>query len=94
MLYSTYTIGGELMHSSKGNDWKKHKYMDKIKTATGKIRYIYKTSSPSKIYRGIKRTIKYTKDFKKNAKSLLDKKLPTADPEERKKFLYKNGYKV
>jgi SOS response regulatory protein OraA/RecX len=33
-------------------------------------------------------------DFKKNAKSLLDKKLPEADPEEKKKFLYKNGYKV
>ena len=33
-------------------------------------------------------------DFRKNAKTLLDKKLPTADPEERKKFLYKNGYKV
>ena len=33
-------------------------------------------------------------DFRKNAKALLDKKLPTADPEERKKFLYKNGYKV
>ena len=33
-------------------------------------------------------------DFRKNAKILLDKKLPTADPEEKKKFLYKNGYKV
>ena len=33
-------------------------------------------------------------DFRKNAKALLDKKLPTADPEEKKKFLYKNGYKV
>lgn len=33
-------------------------------------------------------------DFKKNAKSLLDKKLPEAEPEEKKKFLYKNGYKV
>ena len=33
-------------------------------------------------------------DFRKNAMTLLDKKLPTADPEERKKFLYKNGYKV
>jgi SOS response regulatory protein OraA/RecX len=33
-------------------------------------------------------------DFKKNAKCLLDKKLPEADPEEKKKFLYKNGYKV
>lgn len=33
-------------------------------------------------------------DFRKNAKALLDKKLPVADPEEKKKFLYKNGYKV
>ena len=33
-------------------------------------------------------------DFRRNAKCLLDKKLPTADPEERKKFLYKNGYNV
>ena len=33
-------------------------------------------------------------DFRRNAKILLDKKLPTADPEEKKKFLYKNGYKV
>ena len=33
-------------------------------------------------------------DFKKNAKTLLDKKLPDADGEEKKKFLYKNGYKV
>lgn len=33
-------------------------------------------------------------DFKKNAKRLLEKKLPTADTEEKKKFLYKNGYKV
>ena len=33
-------------------------------------------------------------DFKKNAKTLLDKKLPDGDTEEKKKFLYKNGYKV
>ena len=33
-------------------------------------------------------------DFKKNAKTLLAKKLPDADIEEKKKFLYKNGYKV
>ena len=33
-------------------------------------------------------------DFRKNAMTLLNKKLPTADPEERKKFLYKNGYKL
>ena len=33
-------------------------------------------------------------DFKKNAKSLLEKKLPDASAEEKKKFLYKNGYKI
>ena len=34
-------------------------------------------------------------DFKKNAKKLLEKKLsPDADSEEKKKLLYKNGYKV
>ena len=33
-------------------------------------------------------------DFRRNAKILLDKKLPTADTEERKKVLYKNGYNV
>lgn len=33
-------------------------------------------------------------DFKKNAKLLLEKKLPDADVEEKKKFLYKNGYKI
>ena len=33
-------------------------------------------------------------NFRKNAMALLDKKLPEAEPEEKKKFLYKNGYKV
>lgn len=33
-------------------------------------------------------------DFKKNALTLIEKKLPGADPEEEKKFLYKNGYKI
>lgn len=33
-------------------------------------------------------------DFKKNAKLLIEKKLPGADTEEKKKFLYKNGYKI
>lgn len=41
MLYSTYTIGGELMHSSKGAEWGKHKYIDKVKTKNGRVRYIY-----------------------------------------------------
>ena len=33
-------------------------------------------------------------DFKKNAKALINKKLPDADIEEKRKFLYKNGYKI
>ena len=33
-------------------------------------------------------------DFKKNAHTLIEKKLPGADPEEKKKLLYKNGYKI
>ena len=33
-------------------------------------------------------------DFKENAKKLLAKKLPDGQSEEKKKFLYKNGYKV
>ena len=33
-------------------------------------------------------------DFKANAKALLNKKLPDADGEERRKFLYKHGFKI
>lgn len=33
-------------------------------------------------------------DFRKNAKTLINKKLPDADIEEKRKFLYKNGYKI
>lgn len=33
-------------------------------------------------------------DFKRNARLLVEKKLPDADMEEKKKLLYKNGYKV
>ena len=33
-------------------------------------------------------------DFKANAKALLNKKLPDGDAEERRQFLYKNGYKI
>ena len=33
-------------------------------------------------------------DFKKNAKTLLEKKLPDSDSETRRKFLYKHGYKI
>ena len=41
MIYREYTIGGELMHSAKGVEWKNKKYIDKVKTKTGKWRYIY-----------------------------------------------------
>jgi len=44
MLYEQYTIGGELMHSAKGVEWKNKKYIDKIKTKTGKWRYIYQNT--------------------------------------------------
>lgn len=33
-------------------------------------------------------------DFKKNAMALIEKKLPLGDAEEKKKLLYKNGYKI
>ena len=33
-------------------------------------------------------------DFKKNARTLLEKKLPDSDSETRRKFLYKHGYKI
>ena len=33
-------------------------------------------------------------DFKENARRLTQKKLPGADAEEKKKYLYKNGYKI
>lgn len=33
-------------------------------------------------------------DFKKNAKALIEKKLPLGEAEEKKKLLYKNGYKI
>lgn len=36
-----YTIGGVLMHSAKGTEWGNHKYVDKVKTKSGKWRYIY-----------------------------------------------------
>jgi len=42
MIYERYVIGGELMHSSKGTEWGKHKYVEKVKNPkTGKWRYIY-----------------------------------------------------
>lgn len=42
MIYQEYTIGGELMHSAKGNEWTKHKYVEKKKSKnTGKWYYIY-----------------------------------------------------
>lgn len=45
MLYEDYTIGGELMHSAKGVEWKNKKYINKVKTKTGKWRYIYKKTA-------------------------------------------------
>ena len=39
MFYSEYTIGGELYHA--GN----HKYLEKVKTKSGKWRYIYTRSN-------------------------------------------------
>lgn len=50
MLYEQYTIGGELMHSAKGVEWKNKKYIDKIKTKTGKWRYIYKNKNTKENY--------------------------------------------
>lgn len=51
MIYQEYTIGGELMHSAKGVEWKNKKYIDKVRTKTGKWRYIYKnTKSKAKHY--------------------------------------------
>lgn len=67
MLYSTYTIGGELMHSSKGAEWGKHKYIDKVKTKNGKWRYIYKD------FIHAKNKVNYTLNYntnKKRAKNL------------------------
>lgn len=41
-----------LSHSAKGEDWKDHKYVDKVTTASGKVRYIYEQAkskvAPSK----------------------------------------------
>ena len=51
MLYESYTIGGELIHSAKGNEWSKHRYIDKVKTKSGKWRYIYKDTSSNKYSR-------------------------------------------
>lgn len=41
MIYKEYTVGGELMHSAKGTTWAGAKYIDKVRTKTGKWRYIY-----------------------------------------------------
>lgn len=50
MLYEQYTIGGELMHSAKGVEWKNKKYIDKVKTKNGKWRYIYKNQNTKENY--------------------------------------------
>ena len=67
MIYKQYTIGGELMHSAKGVEWKNKKYIDKVKTKSGKWRYIY-NSPIYKNYRWLRRKAKYTKDYNKNSK--------------------------
>ena len=67
MIYGAYTIGGELMHSAKGVEWKNKKYIDKVKTKNGKWRYIY-NSPIYKNYRWVKRKVKYVKDYNKNSK--------------------------
>lgn len=46
MIYNEYTVDGVLYHSAKGDEWKSHKYVDKVKTKNGKYRYVY--SDPSK----------------------------------------------
>lgn len=47
MIYKTYTIGGELYHADKGLSGVKnkvHKYIDKVRTKSGKWRYIYENT--------------------------------------------------
>lgn len=45
MIYDTYLIGGELYHAQRAN----HKYLDKIRTKSGKWRYIYTKAKDSKL---------------------------------------------
>lgn len=42
-----YTIGGVLYHSAKGTEWKNKKYVDKVRTKSGKWRYIYSSAGSS-----------------------------------------------
>lgn len=54
MIYGNYIIGGELYHAEKGTSGikaKVHKYIDKIRTKTGKWRYIYDTKVTGKLYK-------------------------------------------
>lgn len=76
MLYEQYTIGGELMHSAKGVEWKNKKYIDKVRTKTGKWRYIYKNS---KVGTFVNNTKNYRTN-KKRAEELNEK----VDKERRK----------
>lgn len=41
MIYKNYTVGGILMHADRSN----HKYIQKVRTKSGKWRYIYKDVS-------------------------------------------------
>ena len=45
MIYETYSIGGELYHA------RSHKYLSKVKTKSGKWRYIYKSRLGGNDYR-------------------------------------------
>lgn len=45
MIYDTYLIGGELYHAQRAN----HKYLDKVRTKSGKWRYIYTKAKDSKL---------------------------------------------
>lgn len=41
MVYNTYTIGGELYHYAKGSEKAGAKYLEKVRTKSGKWRYVY-----------------------------------------------------
>lgn len=53
MIYQSYSIGGELVHSAKGQEWTNHKYKEKKKSkTTGKWYYVYdKDNSEDEIKR-------------------------------------------
>ena len=41
MIYPVYSIGGELFHGERAN----HKYVDKVRTRSGKWRYVYQKAN-------------------------------------------------